>query len=90
MRTLVTLAVVAATTLPLAVRAETIEDMSFDGLMKMAMVDANKDGKVSKREFLEMMGKVWDARMKKAGMKGETMSEAQFRDMILMYLKAGS
>lgn len=89
MRTLATLAIVAATALPLAVRAETVEDMSFDGLMKMQMVDANKDGKVSKKEFLAMMDKVWEARMKKGGMSGDSMSEAQFRQMILMYLKAG-
>lgn len=86
MRTLVILALAA---LPLAVSAETFEDMSFDGMMKMPMLDANKDGKVSKKEFLDMMGKMWDAKMKKMSVAGDAVSEAQMRE-ILMYLKAGS
>lgn len=86
MRTLVILALAA---LPLAAPAQTLEDMSFDGMMKMQMVDANKDGKVSKKEFLDMMGKMWDVKMKKMNVKGDAVTEAQMRE-ILMYLKAGS
>ena len=83
-----TLAILPLAALPLAATAETFEDMSFDGMMKMQMVDANKDGKVSKKEFLDMMGKMWDAKMKKMSIKGDAVSEAQMKE-ILMYLKAG-
>ena len=83
-----TLAILALAVLPLAASAQTFEDMSFDGMMKMQMVDTNKDGKVSKKEFLDMMGKMWDAQTKKMGVKSDAVTEAQMKE-ILMYLKAG-
>ncbi len=70
-------------------RAETEADMSFDGMVKMARMDTNKDGRVSKKEFLDRMGAVWDMRAKKAAMKDGTMSADDFEKMVLMYLKAG-
>jgi len=32
-------------------------------LMRLTMMDTDKDGRISKAEFLEMVGKVWDEYM---------------------------
>jgi Ca2+-binding EF-hand superfamily protein len=70
-------------------RAETEADMSFDGMVKMVRMDKNKDGRVSRKEFLDRMSTVWDMRARKATMKDGTMSAEDFEKMVLMYLKAG-
>lgn len=93
MRTLTpTLAPLAAALLlaatPLA-RAETMDDMRFGDLMAPKMIDSNKDGMVSRAEFVDMMGKMFDAKAKKMGVKNGKMSMAEFNE-VLMYLKAGS
>lgn len=69
--------------------AETEADMSFDGLTKMERMDKNKDGMVSKKEFLDMMSAMWDAKAKKMKLKDGMMSSEDFKQ-VLMYLKAGS
>ncbi len=63
--------------------AETKEDMSFDGMTAMAKVDMDKDGMVSKKEFLDMMSKVWDEQAKKPGVKDQRMAAEQFRQFVL-------
>lgn len=60
----------------------------FAEIMAMKMMDKNKDGMVSKKEFLDMMAMSWDMNARKMGVKGEQMTPAQFQE-ILMYLKAG-
>jgi hypothetical protein len=67
--------------------AENIDDMSFSGMAQLTRVDMNKDGMVSRKEFLDMMGKVWD--MKAKQMKAQDkLTESQMREL-LMYLRAG-
>jgi hypothetical protein len=88
------LAVTLATALALgltatATMAETTADMSFDGMVATPRIDKNKDGMVSKKEFLDMMSAVWDEKAKKMSIKSDRMSAEDFRQ-ILMYLKAGS
>jgi len=83
-------AVVASLLAASPARAETEADMSFDGMVKMQRMDKNKDGRVSKQEFMDRMSALWDARAKKAAMKDGTMSTEDFEGMVLMYLKAGS
>jgi hypothetical protein len=56
-------------------------------IMSMKMIDKNKDGMVSKKEFLDMMTMAWDMNATKMGVKGD-MTGDQFKQ-ILMYLKAG-
>jgi hypothetical protein len=63
--------------------AETKEDMSFDGMTAMAKVDMNKDGMVSKQEFLDLMGKVWDEKASKSGSKEPRMAAEQWRQLVL-------
>lgn len=60
----------------------------FAEIMAMKMMDKNKDGMVSKKEYMDMMSMAWDMNAKKMGVKGDKMTEAQFKE-ILMYLKAG-
>ena len=60
----------------------------FAEIMSMKMMDKNKDGMVSKKEFMDMMAMAWEMNAKKMGVKGEMMTDAQFKE-ILMYLKAG-
>ena len=71
-----------------AARAETMEDMRFGDVVTVKMMDMNKDGMVSKAEFIEMMGKVWDAKAKKMGVKGDKMTSVEF-DEVAKYLRAG-
>jgi hypothetical protein len=71
-----------------AVRAETIDDMRFGDIMTTKMMDKNKDGMVSRAEFLEMMGKVYDAKAKKMKVNAAGMTQAEINE-ILMYLRAG-
>jgi hypothetical protein len=59
----------------------------FQEVMSMKMIDKNKDGMVSKKEFLDMMAKSWDMNAAKMGAKN-TMTSEQFKEL-LMYLKAG-
>jgi hypothetical protein len=72
-----------------AALAETAADMSFDGMIAMPRIDKNKDGMVSKKEFMDMMSAVWDEKAKKMNVKFDRMSAEDFRQ-IVMYLKAGS
>ena len=60
----------------------------FAEVMAMKMMDKNRDGMVSKKEFLDMMAMSWDMNAKKMGVKGDRMTPDQFQE-ILMYLKAG-
>jgi hypothetical protein len=83
--TMIATAALAGTTLA---RAETIEDMRFGDIATMKMMDKNKDGMVSKAEFLEMMGKVYDMKAKQMKSKGGVMSSIEF-DEFAKYLRAG-
>jgi hypothetical protein len=60
----------------------------FADIMAMKMIDKNKDGMVSKKEFMDMMSMAWDMNAKKMGVKGDNMSADDFKQ-VLMYLKAG-
>jgi hypothetical protein len=69
--------------------AETKDDMSFSGMLRLDRIDANKDRMVSRAEFLDQMGKVWDMKMKEMKVTRDRVSEDEFRQ-VLMYLRAGS
>lgn len=68
--------------------AETDADASFSGMIAMSRIDKNKDGMVSKKEFLDAMGKVWDMKAKQMKAKDGNFDKAQM-EQILMYLRAG-
>ena len=60
----------------------------FAEIMSMKMMDKNKDGMVSKKEYMDMMSMAWDMNAKKMDVKGDKMSPDQF-NQLLQYLKAG-
>ena len=60
----------------------------FAEIMSMKMMDKNKDGMVSKKEYMDMMSMAWDMNAKKMDVKGDKMTPDQF-NQLLQYLKAG-
>ena len=60
----------------------------FTEIMSMKMIDKDKDGMVSKKEFMDMMSMAWDMNAKKMGVKGDKMKAEDFTQL-LQYLKAG-
>ena len=82
-------ATIALGALGTAAHAETQDDMSFSGMFKMDRIDKNKDGMVSKTEFLEAMSKVWDMKVEEMKVEGDRMNGEDYKQ-VLMYLKAGS
>lgn len=89
-----TLLAALATTLALAfggtARAETMDDNSFSGMYKMERMDKNKDGMVSKAEFIEMMGKVWDMKAKEMAVKGDKMSADEMKKVGVWLSRGGN
>lgn len=69
-------------TLAHAQTAAPAEDNSFSGMMKMVMMDTNKDGMVSKAEYLAMMTKIWDMKAKEMKVKGDMMTPTDFAALI--------
>jgi hypothetical protein len=51
-------------------------------LFRMAMVDKNKDGMVSKKEFMAMIDKAYDMAAKKMGARGGLLTDAQMREFL--------
>ncbi len=52
----------------------------FEEARTVKMMDKNKDGMVSKAEFLEMAGKMFDMKAKEMKAKDMKMTEAQLKD----------
>ncbi len=52
----------------------------FLDMQKFTSMDANKDGMVSKAEFMKMMEKSFDMGLKKMNAKGDKMTESQFKE----------
>src|ERR1700757_4346116 len=71
-----------------AFAAGSTEYYPFSEIMSMKMMDKNKDGMVSKKEFMDMMSMAWDMNAKKMGAKADMMTPEQF-NQLLQYLKAG-
>jgi hypothetical protein len=77
-----------ASTAAFAATPNSGEFYPFADIMSMKMIDKNKDGMVSKKEFMDMMSMAWDMNARKMGVKGDNMSADDFKQ-VLMYLKAG-
>ena len=83
------LAATASLSLPVFAQDVRRED-SVTYYLQMPMVDANKDGMVSKKEFLDAMSKTWDMHMadaKKADpkMPKDKMTLQQYREFSKMF-----
>jgi hypothetical protein len=77
----------AAGTVSLPARADSHDILNFDAIMKMA--DKNKDGMVTKAEFMDAMGKAYDMKMGKMKamkdtkmMKGDAMTRDGMKALI--------
>jgi len=79
-------AALVAATAPAMAAGTVSEFYPFSEIM-MKMMDKNKDGMVSRQEFMDMMGMAWDMNAKKMGVK-DKMTPDQF-NQLLQYLKAG-
>lgn len=82
--TMVTLGL-AASAYSLPARADSHDILNFELVLKMA--DRNKDGMVTRAEFLDAMGKAYDMKMdkmKKDGkmVKGDAMTRDGFRSLL--------
>ena len=51
-------------------------------LFKMTAMDKNKDGMVSKKEFMAMIEKAYDMKAKQMGAKAGLLTEAQMREFL--------
>jgi hypothetical protein len=61
-------------------RADNVaDDASFTGMWRMDYIDANKDGMMSKTEFLTLMGKVWDMKAKEMKVQGDKMNAEEMK-----------
>lgn len=92
MATAIAMAIAVAATIASAPATAQVvdEDISFDGMLKMA--DRNRDGMVSRTEFMDAMGTAYDRYMAKAKanrssdrmMKGDALLPAGFRELFRM------
>ncbi|MBI5277388.1 MAG: hypothetical protein HY854_13105 [Burkholderiales bacterium] len=64
------------------------EHYPFAEVTSMKMMDKNKDGMISRKEFIDMMGMAWDMNAKKMG--ATTMMNPEQYRQFLDYLKAGA
>jgi hypothetical protein len=71
-----------------AFAAGNTEYYPFAEIMSMKMMDKNKDGMVSKKEFMDMMSMAWDMNAKKMSVKGDKMTPDELAQL-MQYLKAG-
>ena len=76
-KALVLCAAIGASSVSMAQGA--IDWQMFQDMQKFQSMDANKDGMVSKDEFMKMMDKSFDMGMKAMNAKGDKMTEAQFK-----------
>ena len=53
----------------------------YSRLMMMKEMDANKDGMISKEEFLNMVSKLWDMKADEMKAKGGMLTPAQLKEV---------
>jgi hypothetical protein len=65
-------------------------DEPIHQFVKMATMDANKDGSVSRAEFVDMMGKVFDMKAKTMGLSNGRMNARQYEEFFRSLYVGGS
>jgi hypothetical protein len=68
----------ALTAFGTAARADTLAEFSFPTMFTADQCDTNKDGMVSKAEFMAMMDKVWAMKTKEVKAKNDKMAASDF------------
>jgi hypothetical protein len=86
-RTLAIAAAVATTTFAsLPSQAQDVRREDMVTFFQMNQIDKDKDGMVSKKEFLDMMSKAWDLQMKSAEPKArDKMTLEQYKAFAKMF-----
>ena len=86
-RTLAIVAAVATTALAsLPSQAQDVRREDMVTYFQMNQIDKDKDGMVSKKEFLDMMSKAWDLQMKSAEAKArDKMTLEQYKAFAKMF-----
>lgn len=84
-------ATAATTTLGLAGAARAAEGDTQDPFMlfRMVMLDKNRDGMVSKKEFMAMVEKAYDMKVRESGARGGLLSEAQMQALLKSLYQVG-
>jgi hypothetical protein len=70
-----------ATTVLMTVTVAHAEGDIYSRLMMMKEMDANKDGMLSKQEYLDMATKIWDMKADEVKAKGGMLTPAQFKEL---------
>ncbi len=73
--------VALAATFIMTVTVAHAEGDIYSRLMMMKEMDANKDGMLSKEEYLEKAGKIWDMKADEVKAKGGMLTPAQFKEL---------
>jgi len=73
--------VVAMACVSLQAAADTLPPAKMKEMMSLASMDTNKDGRVSRAEYLAMMGKIYDMKMKDMGIKDGRLDAAQLETL---------
>jgi hypothetical protein len=76
---------IALTAFGTGARAESIDDSTFSGMFSVEQCDNNKDGMVSKAEFMAMVEKAWVMKSKEMKVKGDKMSAADFKQLMTWF-----
>jgi EF hand len=71
--------IVAMACVSLHAAADTLPPAKMKEMMSLASMDTNKDGRVSREEFLAMMGKIYDMKMEDMGVKDGKIDAAQLQ-----------
>ena len=53
----------------------------YSRLMEMREMDKNKDGMISKEEFLDMIGKAWDMKLEEMKVHTDTLSPEHIKEL---------
>ena len=74
--------IVAAAFFAMNTMADTLPAVKIAEMMKMPMIDTDKDGMVSKAEYLAMAGKVFDMKVKEMNAKDGKLQSSHFYDLL--------
>lgn len=75
--------IVAAAFFAMNAMADTLPAAKIAEMMKVPMIDTNKDGMVSKAEFLAMAGKAFDMKVKEMKAKDSKLQPDHYFDLLL-------
>ena len=53
----------------------------YSRLMEMREMDKNKDGMISKEEFIDMVSKAWDMKVKEMSVRTDTLDPAHIKEL---------